>query len=83
MRHNRIPFGRFLRSKRNFLIFSLIGFGTPCAALFIWNFGAIGGVGFRVFLAVVAYAAGLLWGVLMWEFFVKNFDDNFRGPSGG
>ncbi len=34
-----------------------------------------GGILFWLFLAIVALCSALLWGLLMWEFFVKGFEN--------
>jgi len=68
-----VQFGKYLRIKRNFILFSLLSVGVPTGVAFIWQFGNYGGLIFASFLFVVGLCAGLLWGLLMWAFFVKGF----------
>lgn len=71
--HGFAQFGRWLRNKRNFLLFSLIAVGLPAGVFLVWRFGHYGGVGFSVFLLGIALCGGLLWGVIMWEYFKWQF----------
>jgi hypothetical protein len=61
--------GRYLRNKRNFLIFSVSVVGLPCAVFLVWRFGHYGDTWFKLFVFVIAVGGGLLWGVIMWEYF--------------
>ena len=75
-------FGRWLRSKRNFLLFSVGAVGLPAAVFLVWHFGHYGDVGFKVFLFGIALCGGLLWGVIMWEYFKWQFP-NLREQERG
>lgn len=57
--------------------FSIASFGVPVAVVFIWQFGQLFNYNIiaLVFLVAMAFGAALLWGVLMWELFIKNFRD--------
>ena len=67
-------FGRWLRSKRNFYLFSILGVGMPVWALEVWltrEFGS--GPGWIVFLGVVSVAGAWVWGFFMWRFFASKY----------
>ena len=66
-----IFFGEYLKKKRNFLIFSVVGMGIGSAAILVWNFGKQGDILFLLFLVALGLGAGLLWGLLMWKFLIK------------
>jgi hypothetical protein len=68
--HARI--GEYLKRKRNFLVFSVVGMGTSSAAILVWNFGRHVDIFFSVILVAIGLGAGLLWGLLMWEFFIRH-----------
>ncbi len=63
--------GEYLKKKRNFLTFSVVAMGIGSAAILVWNFGH-GDIIFSLFLVAVGLGAGLLWGILMWEFVIKS-----------
>jgi len=63
----------FLKNQRNFLIFSTLSVGIPCAVVFVWWLGKYVGISSSLLMVVIALGGGLLWGVLMWYFFVKGF----------
>jgi len=66
--------GKLLRSKRNFMIYSVISVGLPGAVGLVWMFGRHGGgILFSLFLVLVAFFSACLWGLLMWEVFMKGF----------
>ena len=71
MRPTRGDFGQRLKNKRGFLIFSVLTMGTISAAALMLNFGKYGDIGYSVFLLILGYLTGLLWGILMWKFFVE------------
>jgi len=67
-------FGRWLRVKRNFYLFSTLAFGLPCWACEIWATQEyISGVAWIVFFGVVGLGAGWLWGFFMWRFFAWKY----------
>jgi len=66
-------FGRWLRHKQNFLLFSVIAVGLPAAVFLVWSFGHYGDVPFKFFLFGIALCGGLLWGVIIWEYFEWQF----------
>ena len=61
--------GRYLGSKRNFLIYSMISVGIPSASVLVWWFGHLGDMWFKLFMIVVALCGSLLWGLVMWQYF--------------
>jgi hypothetical protein len=63
--------GVYLKKKRNFLVFSVASVGIASAAILVWNFGRYVDIFFSLFLVAVGLGAGLLWGILMWEFVIK------------
>jgi len=62
-----------IRSKRNFLVSSTLAMGVPLSAFVLWlTWGyQIRAFGFIVFVVLVCLLGGLLWGILMWRFFVS------------
>lgn len=68
-----MKFGLWLRTKRNFLVFSMVAFGLPFWLLFAWNFWDFGNVADLVLMGFISIAAGLFWGVGMWHFFASRF----------
>ena len=74
-----INFGKFLKVKRNYMFFSTMAVGIPCALWFVWLFGSIptGGFWWQLFLVFVAFAGAILGSLLMWEFFVKPLVSSF------
>lgn len=76
-----VQLGRYLRNKRNFLTFSLICVGLPCAALLVWRFGHYGDVWFKLFVILVALGGGLLWGLIMWQYFAWKFPSMRQGSG--
>ena len=67
-------FGIWLRSKRNFFLFSILGFGIPIWLLEIWlTWEYIHSALWISFLAVVSLGASLLWAFGMWHFFNSKF----------
>lgn len=66
-----IRFGTYIQTKNNFLKYSVVSIGIPGAVALVLTLGKNGGLLFCVFLSGVALTGSWLWGVLMWEFFVK------------
>ena len=60
----------WLRRKRNFYIYSVATFGTGTWAILVWQLGPFDGVLWLVWVAVVAFAAAILWAFAMWHLFV-------------
>jgi hypothetical protein len=77
-------FGAWLGVKRNFIVYSIFGFGGLLyVILFIWlRIGCgIGGPLFWLFMAVVVAIGGYAWGLIMWQFFeVKRREWQGRKP---
>ena len=71
MRNLNAWLGGRLIKKRNFLIFSVLTMGLGSATILIWNFGRHVDVVFSIILFFIGLGVGLLWGVLMWEFYCK------------
>jgi hypothetical protein len=67
--------GRYLQTRRNFLIYSFIVIGIPGAIGLVWMFGEYGSASFWLFLALLAFFCAYLWGVLMWHLFMQRFSD--------
>lgn len=69
------------------MIYSLATVGVPGAVGLIWMLGADGGLLFQLFLVFAAFLGATLWGILMWEFFVKGFlhspGDETKGRKSG
>lgn len=62
-----------LRSRRNFLIFSVCCWGLPMAVFsvwMVWTSWGIKSIAFSIFVVLVALGGGCIWGVLMWGLFV-------------
>jgi len=76
-----IELGQWLRSKRNFLMFSLLAFGVPLWVIFLWTFWNFGNIGDFVLITVLSIGAALLWGIGMWHFFAFMFP-SFRTEKG-
>lgn len=55
------------------MIYSLMGGGIPSAVGLVWWLGKYGNIWFSLFLVLVGFFAAFLWGLLMWEFFMKGF----------
>jgi uncharacterized BrkB/YihY/UPF0761 family membrane protein len=75
--------GRWLRSKRNFYVFSILGFGIPFWIGISWMFGRlVSSPLWLVYLAMVSFLASLIWAVLMRHFFNWYFASMpNRGPD--
>lgn len=61
-----MKFGSYLRNRRNFMKYGVASVGVPGAVGLLWMFGGNGGVGWWLFLVVLALAAGWMWAYLMW-----------------
>jgi len=57
---------KHLRDKRSFIKVETVAFGVPFAVAELWMFGAHGGVGWWLFLVVLAFAGAWIWASLMW-----------------
>src|SRR5258708_3397593 len=68
-----IELGFWLRTKRNFLLFSVLAFGVPFWCLFLWTFWDFANFADFVLITVLSLASGLAWGIGMWHFFVLKF----------
>jgi len=63
-----------LHDRRYFTNVATIAFGVPAVVAFLWMFGSYGGLGFWLFLSVVALACGRIWAYLMWFVFKAVYD---------
>lgn len=68
-------FGTWLQRKPNFLVFSTLAIAVPLALTLFWVLGGYGGASLHAFVVAVALGAGLVWGLLMWEFFRRRFPE--------
>lgn len=64
--------GNYIRDRRNFLNFAVVGFGTVASVLALIIFGSYGGWVLWVSLIIASYAGGYLWGIVFWAVFLKN-----------
>lgn len=60
-----------LRSQRNFMIYSVFGFGLLSAVLLLWRIEVLRSPGLAIFTVIVSLGGGYLWGILMWKFFAR------------
>ena len=61
----------YLESRSNFMKVVSLGFGVPFGVVLLWMFGNYWGLGWWLFLSVVALATGRVWAFFMW-FVFKN-----------
>ena len=74
MTESTSKFGRWLRNKRNFYLYFVLGTGVPVAIIFIWMFGGLIASPFWVaFLAVISVLGSILVAFCMWHFFRWSF----------
>jgi|KBSMisStandDraft_5_1062788.scaffolds.fasta_scaffold511768_1 hypothetical protein len=69
-----VRFGTWLRVKRNFYLFSIVGFGGPFWLFEIWltaDFAS--GAGWVAFLGLLSFLGAWAWGFLMWQFFASQY----------
>jgi hypothetical protein len=57
---------RYLKDRRGFIKVATASFAVPFAVAVLWMFGAHGGLGWWLFLVVLALGAGWLWASAMW-----------------
>lgn len=69
MKSVRVSFGKYLQDKSNFIRVGTVGIGVPAAVGLLWMFGGHGGVGWWLYLVVLAFGGGWLWAVFMWLVF--------------
>jgi hypothetical protein len=83
MTHHLISkFGTWLRQKRNFMLFSVLGVGIPSAAVLIKSTSDLRSDGLWIVCVVsICVLASLLWGVIMWELFRYRFPSMRRGQD--
>jgi hypothetical protein len=67
-----IEFGKWLQEKRNFMRYSLIGFGTLASAWSIYATGTDDPL-YWIFLVALSYGAAYVWGLSMWTFFMEPY----------
>lgn len=72
MENPLIRSGNYIRQRKNFLKFAVVCFGTVASVLSIAFFGSYGGWPLWVFLIIVSFAVGYLWGIAFWALFLKN-----------
>lgn len=72
MRKTESCFDRSLKTKRGFLLCLIVVVGIGAALVLNWNLGQQGNIFLSLILTSVGLATGLLWGFLMWAFFVKH-----------
>lgn len=63
----------YLAHKPNFIRVAGSSFGLLSGIGLIWQFGSYGGIGWWLFLAVLAAAAGWCWASGMWFFCRSDF----------
>ena len=63
----RARFAKYLQHRPNFIKVWGTTFGVAFAVVELWMFGKYGGVGWWLFLAVLAVPAGWVWAFLMWH----------------
>lgn len=70
-----------LEDKRFFTNVTWLGSGVPLAVAFLWMFGSYGGLGFWLFLVVIAIVASRISAFLMWYAFkgVYNIEEREEG----
>ena len=78
-----IRLGVWLRKKRNFLIFSVLAAGLPFTLMLFWQFGRYVGFRFDVFMFATAICGGLLWGIIMREYFARLYPSLRRKNEAG
>jgi len=65
--------GKYLGEKRNFIKAGATSVGVLSAVPLLWMLGHHGGVGWWLFLVVVAFLAGWGWAYFMWLAFENDF----------
>jgi hypothetical protein len=56
-----------LRTKRNFLLFSILAMGSGSALILLWNFAGLGDASWWLFLCAIALSGGWIFGLLLWH----------------
>ncbi|OGA53023.1 MAG: hypothetical protein A3F74_04815 [Betaproteobacteria bacterium RIFCSPLOWO2_12_FULL_62_58] len=62
----RVRLALYLQERRNFIGVGAIAFGMPCAIAELWMFGEYGGIGWWIFLVLLAIPAAWAWAYFMW-----------------
>jgi hypothetical protein len=62
---------KWLLLRKNWLLFCVVGLGTPSSLVAVLLLGDDGGPLFSGFLTLVAYAGSYAWGRLMWTLYLE------------
>jgi hypothetical protein len=71
----------YLKSKRKFIGYSLLAFGIPVAVGWIWVMDAYHNAYFSLFVAIIAFLGAYLWGVFVWELYLKHHLHHRKQPD--
>ena len=74
----RAQLRKYLMVRRYFLIFAVISMGLPTSVGLVWKFGQYGSIQAPLLLVLLSFVGSYIWGILMWELFMKPFMDRLE-----